>query len=113
MKGLRFTASWLELVFMAAMGASTPGAFAASGERLAPTGCDRPLLPGTDAAGDMVSARTSNAIPATRAGYVLPPDTALAAFPAKPETDPQHVYTLAELIDLAHSTNPRAGHVRQ
>ncbi len=39
-------------------------------------------------------------------GYVLPTDPALVAVPAFPVIDPNRSYSLAELIDVAESSNP-------
>ena len=39
-------------------------------------------------------------------GYVLPADPALVAVPDLPAVDPVKVYSLAELIDMAESSNP-------
>lgn len=41
------------------------------------------------------------------AGFVLPPNPALAELPPTPEIDPQHHYTLPELIDLAQRHHPQ------
>lgn len=41
-------------------------------------------------------------------GYVLPANPALSVRREAERTDPDHAYTLPELLDLAHSANPRA-----
>jgi len=80
---------------------------AVSGERLAPPAYDRPWTPATDAAGEIVTVPVRAAIAGASGGYVLPANPALATLPAASGTDPAHLYTLAELVDLAHSANPR------
>ncbi|WP_084579170.1 TolC family protein [Sphingomonas azotifigens] len=93
--------------WLAAVSALTLGGCATSSERLAPTSYDRPWTPATSASGEMVAGQAADA-PASAGSFVLPENPALAALPAAPETDPQHLYNLAELLDLAHSANPRA-----
>lgn len=41
-------------------------------------------------------------------GYVLPANPALSVRREAERTNPDHAYTLPELVDLAHSANPRA-----
>ncbi|RYE99922.1 MAG: hypothetical protein EOO77_34835 [Oxalobacteraceae bacterium] len=40
-------------------------------------------------------------------GYLRPANPVLATLPTASPTDPEHAYTLSELVDLAHSNNPR------
>lgn len=77
------------------------------GERLAPPAYDRPWTPTINAVGEILAAPTRDSIPSAKGGYSLPENPALAMLPATSETDPQHVYTLPELVDVAHSANPQ------
>ena len=68
---------------------------------LAPPRADRPWTPPVDASA-IVPARPDS----PDARYVLPANAA-GAVPQDNAIDPSHEYTLAELIDLAQSSNPR------
>jgi len=72
----------------------------------APAAPDRPWRPATDASGAIVPGRSTDA---GRAGgdWTLPPNPALATVPAAPPLDPEHAYTLPELIDIAQSSHPQ------
>ena len=71
---------------------------------LAPPRADRPWTPPVDASG-IVSGPARPDSPDAR--YVLPANAAAGAVPQDNAIDPGHEYTLAELIDLAQSSNPR------
>jgi outer membrane protein len=70
---------------------------------LAPARPDRPWSPPTQG-GEIMSAPPSEA---PYAGYVLPPNPALARIEPPPALEPGHAYTLPELIDLAERNNPQ------
>ena len=72
---------------------------------LAPPRADRPWTPPVDASGAIVSGPARPDSPDAR--YVLPANAAAGAVPQDNAIDPGHEYTLAELIDLAQSSNPR------
>ena len=72
---------------------------------LAPPRADRPWTPPVDASGAIVSGPARPDSPDAR--YVLPANAAAGAVPQDNAIDPSHEYTLAELIDLAQSSNPR------
>ncbi|RUL79073.1 TolC family protein [Dyella choica] len=71
---------------------------------MAPPAPDHPWSPTVDATGALTAAPASSAA-APSQGYVLPPNPAGATLPAT-TVDSQRVYQLADLIDLAESTNP-------
>lgn len=99
----RRACAWLRLAPLAAVAL---GGCTRAGEGLAPRSFDRPWVPATSASGEILPVPTGKAAAVLPGGYVLPENPALATLPAAPETDPQHVYTLAELLDLAHTANP-------
>jgi outer membrane protein len=77
---------------------------ATSALKLAPAHPNRPWTPVTDAAGEIQPGK-----PASESGddYVLPSNAALSALPPPPSAlSSDHLYTLAELIDVAESNNP-------
>ncbi len=78
---------------------------ATSALQMAPPAPDRPWAPSVDASGALVAQASSSTAPPAQ-GYVLPPNPAAATLPPPPSIDTNHVYGLAELIDLAGSTNP-------
>ena len=80
------------------------GGCATSALDLAPERPDRPWSPVTTAGGEIVAGARSNASPAR--DYVLPANSAMAEAPPGPIVDSAKVYDLADLIDLAESTNP-------
>lgn len=80
------------------------GGCATSALRMAPDAPDRPWTPSVDAQGGLV-ADPGKGQPVPSAGYVLPADPA-AALPPPPRIDRDRIYGLADLIDLAESTNP-------
>src|SRR5258706_7375499 len=69
---------------------------------MAPPRPDRPWAPATDASGEIVPGRTRVA----GADFMLPSNRAAAALATPPALDPDHAYTLAELIDIAQSHHP-------
>jgi outer membrane protein len=79
---------------------------ASSAIDLAPEAPDRPWRPATDGAGAIVPGRPASTGANASSGWVLPPNPAVAAVPAPPPLDPEHAYTLPELIDIAQSSHP-------
>lgn len=69
----------------------------------APPRPDRPWAPAIAPGGEILSGETAAE---GASGYVLPANPALGAVPAAPSLDAGHPYSLAELIDLAESSNP-------
>ena len=79
---------------------------ATSAINMAPGRPDRPWVPATTTAGEIIPG--ANALSAARAAgtdYTLPANPALGNVPASPDIEPAHAYSLAELIDLAESNN--------
>ena len=73
----------------------------------APARPGEPWRPATGANGEIVFGKPQAANTASASSYVLPPNPALAAVaPVPPPIDPEHPYTLAELIDIAQSSHP-------
>jgi outer membrane protein TolC len=95
MRRLKWAAAALSLLMAAGC--------ATSALQMAPSAPDRPWAPATTAEGDIVTGERGQSGPR---GYLLPADPALAAAPELPAVDPQKTYSLAELIDLAESSNP-------
>jgi outer membrane protein TolC len=79
---------------------------ASSSLDLAPPSPSQPWVPATNASGEIVPGKASAGAAPSPQGYVLPANPALAILPAAPAIDPQHAYTLAELIDIAELNNP-------
>jgi outer membrane protein TolC len=80
------------------------GGCATSSLQMAPPAPDQPWTPVVDASGALTAKPASGSIPPSQ-GYVLPPNPAASSLP--PATvDAERVYNLADLIDLAESTNP-------
>jgi outer membrane protein len=77
---------------------------ATSALQMAPPAPDRPWSPTVDASGTLTAVPAS-ASTASSQGYVLPPNPTAANLPMT-TVDAERVYTLADLIDLAESTNP-------
>jgi outer membrane protein TolC len=71
---------------------------------MAPERADRPWTPATTANGEIVAGAPGTSD--TAKGYVLPSNPALASIPPPPAVDAAKVYSLADLIDLAESSNP-------
>ena len=72
---------------------------------MAPERPDRPWAPSVSSSGEIVAGSRSSGGGAT--GYVLPSNPALGALPPPPTIDGARSYSLAELIDIAESTNPK------
>jgi outer membrane protein TolC len=77
---------------------------ATSALEMAPERPDQPWSPATTADGEIIAGERG--VSAAPAGYVLPANPALAAVPPPPAVDPARAYSLAELIDIAESSNP-------
>ena len=71
---------------------------------MAPERPDRPWVPATTETGEIVAGE--HQVPLTDKGYVLPANPALGRVPMPPSVDAARRYSLAELIDLAESSNP-------
>lgn len=89
--------AWLALLGLAGC--------ATSSLDLAPPRPDRPWTPPRAADGAIVSGPAQADRP--DATWTLPSNPAAGALPPDNVIDPAHAYTLAELIDLAQSSNPR------
>ncbi len=81
---------------------------ATSASRLAPERPDKPWVPQTNAAGEIVPGKNSRQAPGAGpgAGFVLPATPAPAEQARAPAVDTGRLYTLPELINLAASNNP-------
>jgi outer membrane protein len=77
---------------------------AADSINLAPPAPDRPWTPHTTAEGEIVAGPAATT-PGAK-DYLLPPNRAAGKIADQPEVDSLHVYTLAELIDMAERSNP-------
>jgi outer membrane protein len=82
------------------------GGCATSSLDLAPSAPDRPWQPQTSAAGDVVPGPPRTDAQTAKAGYTLPNSAGLATVEPAAALDPNHAYTLPELIDMAESANP-------
>jgi outer membrane protein TolC len=72
---------------------------------MAPAQPNRPWQPAVDEHGEIQPEAAP--LSSSAASYTLPANQALAQLPPPPAAlDPQHPYTLAELIDIAQSNNP-------
>jgi outer membrane protein len=89
---------------IAALLALTLCGCATSALRMAPPAPDHPWSPTVDASGTLTATPASGST-APPQGYVLPPNPTGASLPAT-AVDAERVYNLADLIDLAESTNP-------
>jgi len=79
---------------------------ASSSLDIAPARFDRPWTPPTTASGEIVPGKPATG-PDSDHGYVLPPNPTLSNIPAPPSgLEPDHAYSLAELIDIAETNNP-------
>lgn len=95
--------SWLALITSALVLA----ACARSSLEMAPDRPDRPWIPATTASGEIIAGEPAPE-QAQSLGYVLPSNQALARIPATPSGIlSDHAYSLAELIDIAQSSNPK------
>ena len=74
---------------------------------MAPARPDQPWRPATSADGAIAFGNPQTGAAAPASSYVLPPNPRLATVaPPPPSIDPEHAYTLAELIDIAQSSHP-------
>ncbi|MCK9687157.1 TolC family protein [Scleromatobacter humisilvae] len=72
-----------------------------------PASPGQPWRPATGPDGAIVGGRQQPANDPAGSSYVLPPNRTLASVVPPPSAiDPQHAYTLAELIDIAQSSHP-------
>ena len=71
---------------------------------MAPERPDRPWTPATTPEGEIIAGE--KAVSNAPGGYVLPQNPALAKGLPAPEINPDKVYSLVDLVDLAESTNP-------
>src|SRR6478609_1184706 len=78
---------------------------ATSAIEMAPERPDRPWNPQVTPSGEIVAGASSHG--ANARGYLLPANPALGVLPPPPSLDGERAYSLAELIDLAESTNPK------
>ena len=89
----------MSALFVAACGTSAIDAM--------PSSPGQPWQPATGPDGVIVIGRQPPTNGAAGSSYVLPPNRALGSVtPPPPAIDPQRVYTLAELIDIAQSSHP-------
>src|SRR6202795_4360634 len=80
---------------------------ARSSLEMAPDRPDRPWTPATAESGEIIAGEPAPEQAQSR-GYVLPSNQALGKIPAAPSgINPDHAYSLAELIDIAQSNNPK------
>ena len=79
---------------------------ATSAIEMAPERPDRPWRPAVTSGGEIVAGSRSNSS-AGASGYILPANPALSVVVPPPTLDDARPYSLAELIDIAESTNPR------
>jgi outer membrane protein TolC len=73
---------------------------------MAPDQPDRPWVPATNAAGEIIPDAKVSPEQAAGAAHVLPVNSELAEVPPPFELDNNRTYSLAELIDIAQSNNP-------
>jgi outer membrane protein len=71
---------------------------------MAPERPDRPWVPATTTAGEIIAGE--HQVMPMGEGYVLPPNPALGKVPTPLSIDASRGYSLSELIDLAESNNP-------
>lgn len=77
---------------------------ATSALQMAPPAPDRPWSPAVDGSGALTATRAQAPMAPSR-GYVLPPNASVGDLPTA-AIDATRTYDLADLIDLAESTNP-------
>lgn len=108
MRALFRRASWHTIASIVPLAAAMLSGCVGLKEQLAPPSYDRPWTPATNAAGEILPTPAAHApLSASGDGYLLPANPVLATLPTASPTDPEHRYTLSELVDLAHSNNPR------
>ena len=96
----------LERALAAVVSAAWLAGCATSALEMAPERADRPWIPSTSANGEIIAGERPVAGAKNGAGYVLPPNPALAGVPPPPKVDGAKVHSLPDLIDLAESNNP-------
>ena len=96
--------SWPSRALAAGFMSAWLGGCATSALDMAPERPDRPWSPVTTPGGEIVAGAKSGAAPTD--DYVLPANPAVVGPPAPPSVDAGKVYSLADLIDLAESSNP-------
>ena len=93
------------LTLVAILSAALAGC-ATSAIDMAPDRPDRPWVPATTPDGEIIpGTKARPAAVSGRTDYTLPANPALGKVPAPPDIEPEHAYSLAELIDLAESNN--------
>lgn len=95
-----------ERVLIGLIMALAPAGCATDSVELAPTQHDRPWAPSTTTTGEIIAGQKSEASASDKREFVLPANNEMAQLPAPDAYDSAHVYTLAELIDIAESSNP-------
>lgn len=73
---------------------------------MAPPRPDQPWTPATSTTGEIVAGAKPLPASADAPSYELPVNAKLAAVPSPPDVDRERDYSLAELIDIAQSSNP-------
>jgi outer membrane protein len=73
---------------------------------MAPARPDQPWTPAATATGEIIAGQKGEAATQGKRAFVLPANEELTQLPAPDTFDSSHVYTLAELIDIAESNNP-------
>jgi outer membrane protein len=79
---------------------------ATSSIEMAPDQPDRPWIPATNAAGEIIPDAKASPEQAAGATHVLPANSELAEVPPPFGLDRSQTYSLADLIDIAQSNNP-------
>jgi outer membrane protein len=79
---------------------------ATSSIEMAPDQPDRPWVPATNAAGEIIPDAKASPEQAAGATHVLPANSELAEVPPPFGLDRSQTYSLADLIDIAQSNNP-------
>ena len=97
---------WPERALAAMVSAAWVTGCAASALEMAPDRPDRPWHPSTTANGEIIAGEQPAAGATSDAGYVLPPNPALAAVTAAAEGRCDEMSIVPDLIDLAESNNP-------
>jgi len=72
---------------------------------MAPDHPDGPWVPATTAGGEIIPGAQALSPESGHADYTLPVNTGLGNVPVTPDIEPEHAYSLAELIDIAQSNN--------
>ncbi|MBV8440417.1 MAG: TolC family protein, partial [Hyphomicrobiales bacterium] len=88
---------------LAALGLALLAGCASEPANQAPDAPDRPWVPPASAG---APATSSNGATPGKAQYVLPPNPSLSSLQPPPTVDPNKAYSLADLVDLAETSNP-------